>query len=550
MKEKRSDSVSKQLRRSFLKSSAGVAAAIGLAGSTTGCAGSEKIAAESSGAKQIALAAAAKPPVTLVSSSGGDLNWIKQGWDPQRPFLLWGRPLRVQPILMYATPQPQKQTSWKSWGGVLTEESATEEIGRITEELRALASQAEFPVEFLPAQKVKTPEEAESVRKGNYDIVLVYPAAGSGRLLAACVPTDGNAILFARHRSGPTYYWYEALSVAYLATDDPEKAGGEPPRLGKTHVDDVVIDDYREVLWRLRAWYGVKNMTGARIVALGSAEGKYAGDAPKIAREKFKFEIIEISYEAAEPRIRAAVKDPKRIARAEKWTETYLSMPNTLLKTDRPFVVNAFILYELFKEFMHENNAPAFTIRSCMGTIMPMSETTACLTLGLLNDEGLIAFCESDFVIIPAGILLRHITGKPVFLHNSTFPHQGVVTCAHCSAPRRMDAVNYDPVTILTHEESDYGAAPKVDIPIGQEVTFIDPEYTKGRWVGIRGNVEGNPFYPICRSQQDVRIQGKWRELLNEARDSHWMMAYGDYLKEIGYAARKLDLRWENVSDV
>jgi L-fucose isomerase-like protein len=37
-------------------------------------------------------------------------------------------------------------------------------------------------------------------------------------------------------------------------------------------------------------------------------------------------------------------------------------------------------------------------------------------TLALLNDEGLIAFCESDFVVIPSGILLHYISGKPVFL--------------------------------------------------------------------------------------------------------------------------------------
>ncbi|MGC9326298.1 MAG: sugar isomerase, partial [Candidatus Hinthialibacter sp.] len=108
----------------------------------------------------------------------------------------------------------------------------------------------------------------------------------------------------------------------------------------------------------------------------------------------------------------------------------------------------------------------------------------------------------------------------------------------------------YEPAIILTHEESDYGAAPKVEIPLGQELTFIDPEYTKGRWLGIRGNVEANPFYPICRSQQDVRIQGQWKKLINEVRDSHWMMVYGDYLKEAGYAARKLGIRWDNISDV
>jgi len=60
--------------------------------------------------------------------------------------------------------------------------------------------------------------------------------------------------------------------------------------------------------------------------------------------------------------------------------------------------------------------------------------------------------------------------------------------------------------------------------------------------------VKANPFYQICRSQQDVEIQGDWRELRREARDSHWMMVYGDYLRELGYAARKLGLEWVNLS--
>jgi L-fucose isomerase-like protein len=197
---------------------------------------------------------------------------------------------------------------------------------------------------------------------------------------------------------------------------------------------------------------------------------------------------------------------------------------------------------------MNEADAEILTINQCMSTILPMSKTTACLTLSLLNDEGFAAFCESDFVVIPAGIFLRYVSGKPVFLHNSTFPHAAMVTCAHCTAPRRMDAVRYEPVRLLTHYESEYGAAPKVEVPIGQEVTFIDPEYTTGRWVGIRGAVESNPFYEICRSQQDVRIHGDWKRLLNEVRDSHWVMVYGDYLKEIGYAAPRMGITWDDIS--
>ncbi len=475
--------------------------------------------------------------------------WEEDSWNPNAQFVNYGKPLRVQPILMYTVATPRKERSWRSWGDVLSDESAAKEADRIDKELYSLSEKAEFPLEILPVQKVKTTEDAERARQSDHDIVIVYPASGSGQLLQACTPPDGNAIIFARHRSGATYYWYEGLSTVYLQTEK-DTPGARTTRLGKTHVDDIVVDDCDELLWRLRALYGVKNFRGTKIVALGGVWGKYASEAPQLAREKFGMDLIEIGYGQVEDRIRGALKDSRKMALAKQWTETYLSIPKTTIKTDQQFIVNAFLLYGLFKELMAENGATAFTIKDCMSVVIPISKTTACLTLGLLNDEGLLAFCESDFVIIPAGILLRHITGTPVFLHNSTFPHNGIVTCAHCSAPRRMNADRYEPTTIYTHEESDYGAAPKVDIPIGQEVTFIDPEYATGRWIGFRGNVEDNPFLPICRSQQDVRIQGQWKKLLSEVRDSHWMMVYGDYLKEVGYAARKLGMRWENISDV
>jgi L-fucose isomerase-like protein len=276
--------------------------------------------------------------------------------------------------------------------------------------------------------------------------------------------------------------------------------------------------------------------------------GKYAPDAPDVARNRYQLDIVDVSYEDLAPRIRQALNDAAKLKQAEQWTERYLAVPGTALNTDRRFVVNCFLLYGVFKELLREHDAWLFTIKECMSTIIPMSQTTACLTLALLNDEGFGAFCESDFVIIPAGILLHYVTGKPVFLHNSTFPHDGVVTCAHCTGPRRMDGDRYEPVNLVTHYESEFGAAPKVEMPIGQEVTFINPEYSNPRWVGMTGTVEANPFYEICRSQQDVRIHGNWRKLLNEVRDSHWVMAYGNYSKEIEYAARRMGIEFENIS--
>ena len=490
-----------------------------------------------------AVTASAALGASMPAGAGAETAWEGGLWDPDRPFLKIGKPLRVQPVLMYHLSKPREMASWKSWGGVQTELAVAEEANRIAAELKELAGRAEFPIEILPVARVASDEEAVQARAIESDVTIVYPATGSGNLLNACIP-DRGAIVFLRHQSGPVYYWYEALSVRYLKTGKDGADSGK-----RISAQDVVVDDPRELLWRLRALFGAKNFIGARVVAIGGPQGKYAEDAPAVARERFKLDIVDVSYDDLGKRIAAALSDTKQMECATRWTERYLQLPNTKLETDRNFVVNAFALYGIFRDILREAGADALTINQCMSTILPLSKTTACLTLGLLNDEGLAAFCESDFVVVPAGILLRYVAGKPVFMHNSTFPHGGIVTCAHCTAPRRMDGARYEPVRVLTHYESEYGAAPKVEIPPGQEVTFIDPEYATGRWVGMKGAVEGNPFLDICRSQQDVRIHGNWKRLMDEARDSHWMMAYGDYLKEIGYAAPRIGITWDNISE-
>lgn len=481
---------------------------------------------------QVSAAAMAVPGVRAEAAG---LTGILEAWDPARPFTAVSRPLRVQPVFMYRIAQPRERASWKSWGAILSEDAARQEMARIEGELRLLAKPGGPPLEFLPVAPVSSPEAAAQIHSREHDVILLYACIGGGQLLQACCSPRRDTVIFVRHRSGPVYYWYEALSSRYLT--------------GRLHPDDVVVDDAGELLAKLRGLAGANNLRGTKIVALGGPMGKYSPDAPEVARSRYGIEIINTGYDDFGKRIKAALADARVTAAAGECTRRYLRMPGTTMRTETSFVANGFVLYALFKQLMAEYGAQAFTVKDCMSTIIPMSSTTACLTLGLMCDEGLPAFCESDFVIIPAGILLRHVSGLPVFLHNSSFPHKRMVTCAHCAAPRRMNGRDYCPAIITTHYESEYGAAPKVEIPPGQQVTFIDPEYATGRWLGFNGIVRGNPSYEICRSQQDVEILGKWELLKHEARDSHWVMAYGDCLAEAEYGARKLGVRWSGIAD-
>jgi hypothetical protein len=473
-------------------------------------------------------------------------------WDPDRPPVVTGRPLRVQPILAHNVMTPREKTSWRSWSDIINGPAAAEEMGRIAGELKGIAARADFPLELLPAAKVTTVEQAAAIQKGNFDAVLLYAASNAG-LFRACLAADPkrDTIVFVRHKSGPIYYGYECLGVRFFQVPSPELwQRNSADNHGPVTLDDVVVDDYDEVLWRLRALAGLKNFVGQRMLALGGALGKWDSSAPEVARTRYKLDIVPIDYKELAARLAGIKSDVKLQGQFAAWTDRYLALPNTRLETKKEFVQRAFGVYTVFRQWLREYDAPAITVASCMGTIFGVSNTAACMPLSWLNDEGYIAFCESDFVVMPPGILLHYIAGKPVFMHNSTFPHKATVTCAHCTAPRRMDGKRYAPARIMTHFESDFGAAPKVEMPIGQEVCAISPEYAKPRWVGIKGIVRDNPCYAICRSQQDVEIVGHWKRLIAEARDSHWMMVYGDYLREVGYAVHKLGLTWDNVSDV
>ncbi|MBM4093509.1 MAG: hypothetical protein FJ276_29485, partial [Planctomycetes bacterium] len=50
------------------------------------------------------------------------------------------------------------------------------------------------------------------------------------------------------------------------------------------------------------------------------------------------------------------------------------------VETGRAFIDNAFLLEQLFRQLMTQANCRAMTINGCMGTIMPMAETSACLS--------------------------------------------------------------------------------------------------------------------------------------------------------------------------
>lgn len=454
------------------------------------------------------------------------------------------RPLKVQPVLAVGLPKRREKTSWRNWGGFHTQADIEKEQQRIAEELKQIKREAEFAVEFLPLVTLNDVENAKKVAAGEHDVLLMYAANSWVDVLEALTNPEKWTIMFLRHRSGPVYLWYEVAHNRYLRKTVDEF--GQP---GMDY-NDVVVDDTPDVLWRLRALYGLKNTLAKKIVCVGGPAGWGQGGkkAPGIARDLWKMNLPSVEYAALGEMIKKARADEKLVDKCRRQAEAYLAQSGVSLETDKQFVVNAFVLTQIFRKLMADAETDAITINWCMGTIIPMAETTACMPLSVLNDEGYLAFCESDFVVIPSGVLLHYISSLPVFLNDPTYPHDGIVTLAHCTAPRKMDGKHREPARIVTHFESDYGAAPKVEMEAGQKITVINPDFDCERWLGFEGEIIGNPFLDICRSQIDVRINGDCETLNKETRGFHWMVCYGNYLREMGYALKKVGINWLDLT--
>ena len=457
-----------------------------------------------------------------------------------------GRPLRIKPVLTYQIEKRQQKTSWRSYGGLQTQGNVNEEVRRIRTELKKLASRAEFPIEVLPVAPVDTEQKAAEAAGTDCDVLLVYPAGGWQVYKLAASKTPN--IMFLRHKSGHHYLWYEIAHWRFL------RRNGDTFEEPNMDVDDIVVDDYREVLWRLRALYGLKNARGTKMLAIGglaaySEPGQKLG--PPHAKEVWNYDFEIISESEFAQQLAKARADRNIMKQVEQQTDELLALPSITLETERKFVVNSFLAWRVCKELMTESGATNFGFAHCMGRpVIEMLDTPPCLVLSLANDEGYTAYCHTDLTHTVPGVLLRWIAGRPTFVCNSHFPHNGIFTVAHCAAPRKMNGKDYEPTKIMTHFESDYGAATKVEYTKGQTVTVIIPNLRCTKWQGFRGRILDSPSHPACRSQIDIAVDGDFRKLLTEMQGFHVQVCYGDYLREVGYALKKVGkVEWQNFSE-
>ena len=183
--------------------------------------------------------------------------------------------------------------------------------------------------------------------------------------------------------------------------------------------------------------------------------------------------------------------------------------------------------YSAIKKICREERLDAMTIR-CFD-IVKACNTTSCLALAKLNDEGIVAGCEGDMQTLMTMLLAKKLLNEPAFMANPSILADETSMFAHCTVPLSMCYKT----TMRTHFESGIGVAVKGDMPL--------TDYTIMKWGGRKldkffvteakaiKNEYSNHF---CRTQITFDINLK-PYLLNHPIGNHHVIIKGRHAEEI-----------------
>ena len=266
-----------------------------------------------------------------------------------------GKPLVVQPVLMYNLLERKEAVTWREWGGLHTTEDVEEEVTRINMELQKLKSHADFSVDLLPLMEVNSDIKAIEANNIDCDVILLYAAGTAGntvydkKWISSLTNSGKDIVMFLRHKSGPVYLWYEIVHPKLLRNHTDEF----------THkhlsLSDIVVDDYNKILIRLRALYGLKNVKQSKILAVGGV-GSWGGHIEVVRKtnnEVWQLSVFEIDLNELNVLVNEKHNNPIVQKEAEKDTEKLIAHESTIsVNTKKEFIKNTFILYYSLRELM------------------------------------------------------------------------------------------------------------------------------------------------------------------------------------------------------
>ncbi len=183
-------------------------------------------------------------------------------------------------------------------------------------------------------------------------------------------------------------------------------------------------------------------------------------------------------------------------------------------------------LYKAIKKVSIAEKLDALTL-SCFKIVEDI-DTTGCLALSLLNDEGIVAGCEGDLQSIFTLAAAKIITGKPSFMANPSMidTSKNEIILGHCT----VGTTQTEKYIIRNHYETESGVAIQGILPTS-DVTIVKcgGECLDEYYLGTGRLIENTNYINLCRTQVKIQMNTPVEYFLKNPIGNHHIMIQGDY---------------------
>ena len=239
-------------------------------------------------------------------------------------------------------------------------------------------------------------------------------------------------------------------------------------------------------------------------------------------RQHYDIEVVDIDLQ----RLIEGIKTISQ-AEADKVAQNIVKRAKAISEPSNNDILEAAKTYLVIKRICQEEHLDALTIR-CFD-IVKACNTTSCLALALLNDEGIVAGCEGDMQTLLSMFLAKRLCGAVAFMANPSQLTDNSSMLAHCTIPLTM----CDETIIRTHFESGIGVAIQGLLPLTDYTLFKWGGPQLDRYFVTEAKAVEKPYSNhFCRTQITLDVNLK-PYLLQHSIGNHHVIIRGRHAETI-----------------
>ncbi len=217
-------------------------------------------------------------------------------------------------------------------------------------------------------------------------------------------------------------------------------------------------------------------------------------------------------------------------AKAKRIAADFLENAAEIVESNEADLVEASKIYLALKEVITKNDLDALTIR-CFDIVMELN-TTGCLALALLNNEGLVSGCEGDVQAAFTMFLAHQLTGVMPFMANPAAidKKNDEILFAHCTVATDISKE----YIIRSHFETGIGVGIQGILEEGPVTVFKIGGAGLEQYFVAEGEIIENLDSPnACRTQIKVSLPQSSDYFLNDAIGNHHLIIPGYHADKI-----------------